>query len=159
VPLQQLRISVPKDSDVSNIQFVLRSADRSKWYRDGASNFNVPIATRSVEAEAAGAVEDPLVREIIDSENSDKWTLMHRFNRAADLLEEVLAGTHKDVTEAAAAIYVWLRFSSARHLTWQRNYNTQPRILSAAQSRLTDTICQAHGSTAGEAQEWVRVLT
>jgi alpha-glucan, water dikinase len=156
VPLQQLCISVPKDADVANIQFVLRSADRSKWYRDGASNFSVPIATRSAEAEAAGAVNDPLVREIINSENNDKWTLMHRFNRAADLLEEVLAGTHKDVTAAAAAIFVWLRFSSARHLAWQRNYNTQPRILSAAQARLTDVICRAHGTTAGESQEWVR---
>jgi hypothetical protein len=35
-----------------------------------------------------------------------------------------------------ADIYVWLRYSSARLLTWQRNYNTQPRILSAAQVRV-----------------------
>ena len=35
--------------------------------------------------------------------------------------------------EAMADVYVWLRYSASRQLTWQRNYNTQPRILSAAQ--------------------------
>jgi alpha-glucan, water dikinase len=45
---------------------------------------------------------------------------------------------------------------ACRHLTWQRNYNTQPRILSAAQSRLVRTVSEAHGGTSGEAQEWVR---
>jgi len=38
---------------------------------------------------------------------------------------------------------VWLRYSAARQLTWQRNYNTQPRILGDAQARLTATITQA----------------
>jgi hypothetical protein len=50
------------------------------------------------------------------------------------------------------ASYVWLRYSSIRQLTWQRNYNTQPRILSAAQERLTNAIASAHGRTTGEAQ-------
>lgn len=36
-------------------------------------------------------------------------------------------------SDAMADIYVWLRYSATRQLTWQRNYNTQPRILSAAQ--------------------------
>lgn len=39
-----------------------------------------------------------------------------------------------------AMIYVWLRYSALRQLTWQRNYNTQPRILGAAQERLTHAI-------------------
>jgi hypothetical protein len=38
-----------------------------------------------------------------------------------------------DQGDAMADIYVWLRYSATRQLTWQRNYNTQPRILSAAQ--------------------------
>jgi len=38
-----------------------------------------------------------------------------------------------DPSEAMADIYVWMRYSASRQLTWQRNYNTQPRILSAAQ--------------------------
>lgn len=54
-----------------------------------------------------------------------------------------------DVADAMSRIYVWLRYSATRHLTWQRNYNTQPRILSAAQERLTNTIANAHGRTTG----------
>eukprot|EP01025_Chloroclados_australasicus_P029393 TRINITY_DN2937_c0_g1_i13.p1 TRINITY_DN2937_c0_g1~~TRINITY_DN2937_c0_g1_i13.p1 ORF type:complete len:933 (-),score=168.34 TRINITY_DN2937_c0_g1_i13:30-2582(-) len=56
-----------------------------------------------------------------------------------------------------ATIYVWLRYSSTRHLTWQRNYNTQPRILSAAQQRLTHALARAHGALTGQAQEWSRL--
>ena len=37
---------------------------------------------------------------------------------------------------------MWLRYSSSRQLTWQRNYNTQPRILGEAQARLTNAIAQ-----------------
>ncbi len=71
-----------------------------------------------------------------------------RFNKAADLINEVLAGYFDslDVRDALARVYVWLRYSSTR----KRNYNTQPRILSAAQERLTNTIARAHASTSGE---------
>ena len=37
---------------------------------------------------------------------------------------------------------MWLRYSSSRQLTWQRNYNTQPRILGEAQARLTNAIAK-----------------
>ena len=76
-----------------------------------------------------------------------------RFNRATDLLFEVLNGYYEmDVATAMSELYCWLRYSSIRQLTWQRNYNTQPRILSAAQERLTNAIAQTHGRTSGEAQ-------
>jgi alpha-glucan,water dikinase len=53
------------------------------------------------------------------------------------LLLQVLDGFFEvDTAVAMADIYVWLRYSASRQLTWQRNYNTQPRILSAAQVRL-----------------------
>lgn len=54
-----------------------------------------------------------------------------------------------DVADAMSRLFVWLRYSSTRQLTWQRNYNTQPRILSAAQERLTNTIASAHSRTTG----------
>lgn len=50
------------------------------------------------------------------------------------LVLQVLDGFFElETSEAMADIYVWLRYSATRQLTWQRNYNTQPRILSAAQ--------------------------
>lgn len=37
----------------------------------------------------------------------------------------VLQGRFKDVEDSLVRIYVWLRYSAVRQLTWQRNYNTQ----------------------------------
>ena len=51
-------------------------------------------------------------------------------------------GDEEALTDAMARIYVWLRYSAARQLTWQRNYNTQPRILGEAQRRLTHQIAE-----------------
>jgi len=51
-------------------------------------------------------------------------------------------GSADEVMDAMAKIFVWLRYSSSRQLTWQRNYNTQPRILGEAQTRLTNAIAQ-----------------
>ena len=48
-----------------------------------------------------------------------------------------------DQATALCKLYVWLRYSASRQLTWQRNYNTQPRILGEAQARLTHAIAQA----------------
>lgn len=45
-----------------------------------------------------------------------------------------------------ARIFVWLRYSASRQLTWQRNYNTQPRILGEAQRRLTHAIADVRPS-------------
>ena len=60
--------------------------------------------------------------------------------RPSDALLCTVQGRFQDTADAAARIFVWLRYSSARKLTWQRNYNTQPRILGEAQSRLTHAI-------------------
>lgn len=49
------------------------------------------------------------------------------------------------------------RYSSTRQLTWQRRYNTQPRILSSAQERMTRTIMAAVRDLRGEAQYWARL--
>ena len=53
-----------------------------------------------------------------------------------------MQGGEEDVEGAMASIFVWLRYSAARHLTWQRNYNTQPRILGEAQAKLTHKIAE-----------------
>ena len=58
------------------------------------------------------------------------------------LIATCMQGSPEDVEGAMASIFVWLRYSSARHLTWQRNYNTQPRILGEAQAKLTHKIAE-----------------
>lgn len=161
VPLQGIHLTIPGDHKLSGLTFVMRSEDSSRWWRDGGSNFSIPLpgGPSAKAGDAAAKFEDELSRTIVDSEvNSGAWTLMHRFNKAADLLAQALSAGGEDVTDAMARIYVWLRYSAARQLTWQRNYNTQPRILGDAQHRLTRQIAQAHSQTGGEAQEWVRAM-
>ena len=187
VRLRRVSIDVPssvEDSgDVAALVFVLRADDKTRWWRDGGGDFTVPLARaasapdgsrdpetgyESDDGRSSGKVydscafEDELSCDVVECELGSKgWTLMHRFNRASDLLERELrrAEGPGDSDAAAAAlstIFVWLRYSAARHLTWQRNYNTQPRLLGEAQSRLSLALAGAHGKLKGEAQEWAR---
>ncbi|KAI8477159.1 MAG: R1 protein [Monoraphidium minutum] len=163
VPLQRVQLVVPADTDIGGLTFVLRSEDSTRWYRDADSNFFVPLPTKGKEVDNTGLLEEApndVWRVILNAEvNSFQWTLMHRFHKASDIINEVLDGFFEvDTAQALADVYVWLRYSSTRQLTWQRNYNTQPRILSAAQERLTRTIAEAHKRSHGEGQEWVRMM-
>jgi hypothetical protein len=60
----------------------------------GGSNYNVPVpgaAGALSGKDPLAAFEDDLSRTIVDCEvNADQWTLMHRYNKAADLLEQIL---------------------------------------------------------------------
>ena len=60
----------------------------------GGSNYSIPVpgAAGSLAKENPLArFEDDLSRTIVDCEvNADQWTLMHRYNKAADLLEQAL---------------------------------------------------------------------
>eukprot|EP00884_Botryococcus_braunii_P013250 jgi/Botrbrau1/21926/Bobra.0249s0050.1 len=124
------------------------SGDRSMWWRDGGRNFNVPVpgGATPLPQEDVCAFQDELSCEIVHCETkADQWTLMHRYNKAADLIEALLQGEmNDDAADGMARIFVWLRYSASRQLTWQRNYNTQPRILGEAQRRLTHAISDAH---------------
>mmetsp|Transcript_20854 Transcript_20854/g.62756 ORF Transcript_20854/g.62756 Transcript_20854/m.62756 type:complete len:1085 (+) Transcript_20854:1468-4722(+) len=160
VELQRLTLNFPAGAGLSGLIFVLRSEDNSAWWKDGGGNFTIPIPSSKEEEAATGELSE-LSRVIADFEKSDQMTLMHRFNKACDLLDQVQQGQmvgEGGLAEAMATIFVWLRYSSSRQLTWQRNYNTQPRILGEAQNRLTHAIAKAHANTDGVAQEWVRLM-
>jgi hypothetical protein len=36
------------------------------------------------------AIENEVARQIVEAEGNNEWTLMHRFNKAADLLDQAL---------------------------------------------------------------------
>lgn len=163
VPLQRTQVEIPWDAGVSNLLFVLRSADRSCWYKDGHGNFIVPLPGAKGVAKGPPMPEfkDEFTRNLVDLEvGKSGWTLMHRFHAAADMIDGLLEGRHTDITlsDGLARIYIWLRYSATRQITWQRNYNTKPRDLAHAQDRLTQCIANAHKRTVGEAQEWVRLM-
>lgn len=60
----------------------------------GGGNFNCPIPgpkSAAPEDDALAGFEDDLSRTIVDCEvNSSAWTLMHRYNKATELLDSVL---------------------------------------------------------------------
>jgi alpha-glucan,water dikinase len=122
------------------IPFVLREGTSGRWINYRGGNFYLPVQARRV----AGATGDAgqyadIAEEIIRSEAHNSWTLMHRFNLCHDLLDRV-----RGSLDGLALIYVYLRFSAIRQLTWQRNYNTKPRELAHAQERLTQKIASIY---------------
>ena len=60
----------------------------------GGGNFNCPIPgpkSAAPEDNVLAEFEDDLSRTIVDCEvNSSAWTLMHRYNKATELLDSVL---------------------------------------------------------------------
>lgn len=91
-------------------------------------------------------VSDWMVDAIGHSESKAERSLMHRFDIATDLLDQAMQ--RDDVPMPLLALTVWLRYSSARFLCWNKNYNVKPREISAAQDRLTHKLTQV----------WSRVL-
>jgi len=157
VPTQTCSFTLPAKHDIAGLIWVLRSKDETRWWKDGDSNFRAPVPGGALDVSSVS--DDALVQVISDAENSGAWTLMHRYNRVSDLLDDVISGQYgKELVDPMAKLFVWLRFSSTRQLTWQRNYNTQPRILSAAQERLTHKIVEAYERSSGEAKEWARQM-
>eukprot|EP00192_Tetraselmis_astigmatica_P006552 CAMPEP_0117678226 /NCGR_PEP_ID=MMETSP0804-20121206/17184_1 /TAXON_ID=1074897 /ORGANISM="Tetraselmis astigmatica, Strain CCMP880" /LENGTH=797 /DNA_ID=CAMNT_0005487599 /DNA_START=119 /DNA_END=2509 /DNA_ORIENTATION=- len=86
----------------------------------------------------------PVVAWVIDaiasSEHNAERSLMHRYQIAHTLLARIMES--QDVVGGLPALVCWLRFSAARHLTWNRNYNIKPREISAAQDLLTKRISE-----------------
>src|SRR5436190_2782542 len=124
------------------IQFVLREGINGRWLNYRGGNFYLPVqAHRTAGGTGDAGQHAQIAEEIIRAESHNSWTLMHRFNLCHDLLDRVQGSL-----DGLALIYVYLRFSAVRQLTWQRNYNTKPRELAHAQERLTQKIASIYRS-------------
>ncbi|HZR19277.1 MAG TPA: PEP/pyruvate-binding domain-containing protein [Verrucomicrobiae bacterium] len=137
----QLDLVIPQSDAPAGIQFVLQSGTEGRWIKHQNGNFYIPVrsAARSQPGLNAGALTH-LTDRIVQAEmNSGSWTLMHRFNLCFDLLGEAQGNP-----EALALLFVWLRYSGIRQLTWQRNYNTKPRELAHAQDRLGGRLAELY---------------
>ena len=123
------------------IQFVLREPDSGRWLKNRSANFYVPINVPPASATAPGRLKfQKLADEIVEAETThNSWTLMHRFNLCHDMLD----GVGNDL-DGLALLYVWLRYSAIRQLTWQRNYNTKPRELAHSQDRITHKLAEIY---------------
>ena len=149
----ELRMVLDPPAPGSCLAFVLYFPEENRWDNNGGRNYEIPLSdprpsgvasdNRSGEASmpTGGLGElSGLADEIIRAETThNSWTLMHRFNLCHDLLERV-----RQDPEGQALLYVWLRFSALRQLTWQHNYNTKPRELAHAQDRLSQKLADLY---------------
>ncbi|XP_076892539.1 alpha-glucan water dikinase, chloroplastic-like isoform X2 [Bidens hawaiensis] len=119
------------------LPFVLFSGN--KWIKNNGSDFYVEFIGPKKATKDAGdgkGTAKALLDKIAGLESEAQKSFMHRFNIAADLVEEA-----KDIGELGlAAILVWMRFMATRQLIWNINYNVKPREISRAQDRLTDLL-------------------
>jgi alpha-glucan,water dikinase len=140
--LNTLRLELLEEEAPLGLQFVLKQQeDGGRWFKHRGGNFYVPIRSGATPASISDAGSfSELADEIIRAEMThNSWTLMHRYNLCHELLDRV-----RNDLEGQALIYVWLRFSAIRQLTWQRNYNTKPRELAHAQDRLTQKLAEIY---------------
>jgi len=115
------------------INYVIFEKDKNVWHNNGGKDYSVRLFYPVKDPNAPEIPE--FVEQIIQCETTyNSWTLMHRFNKCYDLLNCININDENNV----AWIYIWLKYSNLRQLTWQKNYNTKPREVSSSQLRLTE---------------------
>ncbi|CAA2985281.1 alpha-glucan water dikinase, chloroplastic isoform X1 [Olea europaea subsp. europaea] len=142
--VQSLEIVVEEDNFVG-MTFVLLSG--GNWVKDRGSDFYVEFGCQSKlvqkkVAEDGKGTAKALLDKIAEKESEAQKSFMHRFNIAADLMEEAT----KSGELGLSGILVWMRFMATRQLIWNKNYNVKPREISKAQDRLTDLLQNVYRS-------------
>ena len=145
---EKLTLTFDGATTAKGVMFVLHIPATKRWLKNGNADFYVPF-----DGDAAALPVNELMETIVDAEmRKPSWTLMHRFHLCHDLLNEA-----NDNPDALAALFVWLRYSAMRQLDWQRNFNTKPRELSAAQDRLTRRMANLYRQSP-QARLWTRMM-
>ncbi|WVZ77602.1 hypothetical protein U9M48_025453 [Paspalum notatum var. saurae] len=127
------------DGGYKGIPFVLRSGET--WIKNNGSDFYLDLSirdTRNIKdtSDAGKGTAKALLERIADLEEDAQRSLMHRFNIAADLVDQVRDAGLLGIV----GLFVWIRFMATRQLTWNKNYNVKPREISKAQDRFTDDL-------------------
>lgn len=144
-----------EDGDFVGMPFVILSD--GQWIKDKGSDFYVDFGAmvkklQQSTGDGKGTAK-LLLDKIADLESEAQKSFMHRFNIAADLMEEATSGGELGI----AAILVWMRYMATRQLTWNKNYNVKPREISKAQDRLTDILQHVYTSHP-QFREFLRVI-
>jgi hypothetical protein len=121
-----------------------------------------PGFNSSSSSSSGGGVEgfehwvlEGFARDIASKESHAERSLMHRYNTAADIVQglprpqqqqEVVSG---QALAGLVAVGIWLRFSAARYLRWNHNYNIKPREISAALDRLGQVLVEVSARVQG----------
>lgn len=159
----QITIKIDRDPGFNFMDFALFFPGEGSWDNNLGRNYRVvlpePKKPEPAPPEAGGGGPPSAALPAIEAEITGKemsqnsWTLMHRFNLCYDLLDRI----GKNDINGLALIYVWLRFSALRQLTWQRNYNTKPSELGHALGRLFSKLSGRY-KEAPEEREMIRLI-
>ncbi|KAM7269112.1 hypothetical protein ACFE04_024609 [Oxalis oulophora] len=142
--VQSFELEIDEGSFIG-MPFVLVSG--GNWMKNGSSDFYIDFnyKAKQVAKKDTGdgkGTAKALLDKIADLESEAQKSFMHRFNIAADLMDEA-----KDAgTLGLAGMLVWMRFMATRQLIWNKNYNVKPREISQAQNRLTDLLQNTYAS-------------
>ncbi|KAG9440142.1 hypothetical protein H6P81_020307 [Aristolochia fimbriata] len=94
-----------------------------------------------------------MVNEISEKEKDAERSFMHRYNIASELLGRC----RYEGELGLVAILVWFRFMACRQLKWYKNYNVQPREISAAQDKLADLLAKIYSEQPSN-REYIRLI-
>ncbi|KAI4975211.1 hypothetical protein ZWY2020_048818 [Hordeum vulgare] len=127
------------DGGYKGMPFVLRRGET--WIKNNDSDFyldfNTKVTKKSKDTGDAGkGTAKDFLERIADLEEDAQRSFMHRFNIAADLVDQARDAGLLGIV----GLFVWIRFMSTRQLIWNKNYNVKPREISKAQDRFTDDL-------------------
>ncbi|CAN8305598.1 unnamed protein product [Cochlearia groenlandica] len=142
-PVQTFELELEGDS-YKGMPFVLNAGGR--WIKNSDSDFYVDFAQKEKHVQKdygdGKGTAKHLLDKIADLESEAEKSFMHRFNIAADLVDDAKSAGQLGF----AGILVWMRFMAIRQLVWNKNYNVKPREISRAQDRLTDVLQDVYAS-------------
>jgi alpha-glucan,water dikinase len=120
------------------INFVLKNLSNGKWYNNNGQNYRIEIIKREKtvynEENDSELIIPECIKDAVDLEgNAGNWSLMHRYQKVRDCLFLLDLDNPKE----SLWIYIWLKYSFRRILTWQRQFNTPPKDLQWSMHCLT----------------------
>ena len=121
------------------INFVLKNLSNGKWYNNNGQNYRIEIIKRekvpyNEDKEEKELIIPECIQDSVELEgNAGNWSLMHRYQKVRDCLFLL----DLENPNECLWIYIWLKYSFRRILTWQRQFNTPPKDLQWSMHCLT----------------------
>ena len=152
--IKKIKITIPRGDGYTNyingLNFVFFDPQTNKWYNNYRKNYQIKFKLKINKRKSkqilveSGLYVNEFVIDIINCEvNYGSWTLMHRYNKCFDIIQNFDENTSN---EKWIWILIWLKFSHEKKLDWQRNYNTRPIVLSDAMNKLSNNLTLKYSS-------------
>ena len=135
---------------LGGMNFVIYEPLKKKWYNNNNKNFQIKFRIKNKMKSNMIVIDENLTvpyfafQIIICEATYGSWTLMHRYNKCSDIIND---WDEKTPVEFWTWIVIWLRYSYQRQLDWQRRYNTRPKELSNAMDKLSMLVTNKYANS------------